>query len=184
MPDDPTLSLEQSDGSTITARKCLDDDWPRAIEILKAVYVGEGYVSPERAALAYRRETLAPAGTVLVATDQHSVFGAVVLLHQGSPLAQVAGDGEAEFRLLAVDPSARGRGVGEVLVRACIQLAAIPPLAAKSLVLWTRPQMIAAQRLYVRLGFRRTPHRDALLEPLPPASPPLERWVYCRSLDG
>ena len=71
---------------------------------------------------------------------------------------QVARPGEREFRLLAVDPQARGQGVGEALVRACVDVCLRD--AAQALVLWTRPTMTAAQRLYERLGFVRVPDRD------------------------
>ena len=178
MSADRTHSIEPPDRPGVSVRPVWRGEWPQVIHVLNAVYVGNGYTSPERAAALFRRETLEPAGTLLVAIDHRSVLGVVLLLHHGSPLVQVAGSEEAEFRLLAVAAHARGRGVGEVLVRGCMDLARGPDLAAKALVMWTRPQMIAAQRLYGRLGFRRVPERDALLAPLPAGSPALERWVY------
>ncbi|MFI4854685.1 MAG: GNAT family N-acetyltransferase [Phycisphaerales bacterium JB065] len=173
----------QPDHSAITVRPVFAEEWPQAIGVLNTVYVGGGYTSAEKAKTLFHRDTLEPAGVVLVAVDQRSVLGVVLLLHPGSDLAQVANDGEAEFRLLAVSPHARQRGAGELLVRRCIQLSASPPHAAKTLVMWTRPQMVAALRMYDRLGFRRAPDRDAQLDPLPAGSPALERWVYCRALD-
>ena len=171
--------------ATFTIRPCEDGDWPDVLRLLTDVYVGEGYVGRERAAAFYQRELLEGAGTVLTAVEGRGgpgVLGVVILLHRGSPLTQVAREDEAEFRLLAVDARGRGRGIGEALVAACIAGASRAPLAARRLVLWTRPRMTAAQRLYERLGFRRAPERDGLLAPLPAGSPAVERWVYERVL--
>ena len=65
---------------------------------------------------------------------------------------------EAEFRMLAVLPSARGRGVGETLVQACVAKAKQDGLSR--IVLSTGPEMLAAHRLYERMGFRRATERD------------------------
>jgi ribosomal protein S18 acetylase RimI-like enzyme len=150
--------------------------------LLEAVFVGEGWVAPERAVDVFHREMIGAAGTVLVASDGPSVLGVVVLLNRGSPLTLVAREHEAEFRLLAVDPRGRGRGVGERLVSACIERAARPPLSATRLVLWTQPGMTSAQRLYQRTGFCRAPERDLPSPPPPSGRPTLERWAYVRPL--
>jgi GNAT superfamily N-acetyltransferase len=63
-----------------------------------------------------------------------------------------------EVRLLAVAPTARGHGVGEALVRACIQRAR--EWGAAVLMLHTTDLMQAAMRLYVRMGFVRAPEYD------------------------
>ncbi|MHC0431684.1 GNAT family N-acetyltransferase [Streptomyces sp. O3] len=107
-------------------------------------------------------------GEVLVAVDQQAPEGAaplggVTFVLAGSPLADIARPGEAEFRMLAVDPAARGRGVGEALVRAC--LARAEAAGCTGMVLSTQPSMRTAHRLYERLGFARTPDRD--WEPIP-----------------
>ena len=62
------------------------------------------------------------------------------------------------MRMLAVDPGARRRGIGERLVRACIERATEDERAA--MVLLTETFMVEAQRIYERLGFVRTPERD------------------------
>lgn len=53
---------------------------------------------------------------------------------------------------VVVDGSARGRGVGEALVRAALDRAAA--LGARSVELTSNPGREAANRLYPRLGFR------------------------------
>jgi ribosomal protein S18 acetylase RimI-like enzyme len=62
--------------------------------------------------------------TVLVAVAGGHVVGtATVDLDQTVEGTQGLRPGQANFRLLAVDPAARGYGAGRRLVRACIQLA-------------------------------------------------------------
>lgn len=97
-------------------------------------------------------------GTVLVALDGDEVVGSVTYARHGSPLAEVCAPGEAEFRMLGVHPGARGRGVGEALVQACIDRARTD--GARRLVLSTEPHSHAAHRIYRRLGFRREPALD------------------------
>jgi ribosomal protein S18 acetylase RimI-like enzyme len=87
----------------------------------------------------------------------------VTYAEHGTPYAEVSGPGEAEFRMLAVAGAARQRGVGETLVRACLDRARAAGCAC--LRLSTQPDMLAARRLYDRLGFRRTPEHD--WSPLP-----------------
>jgi ribosomal protein S18 acetylase RimI-like enzyme len=65
--------------------------------------------------------------------------------------------------LLAVAPSARGRGVGVALMNECIHRAR--SAAATALTLHTTDLMQAAMRLYERLGFERA--HDLDLEPAP-----------------
>jgi ribosomal protein S18 acetylase RimI-like enzyme len=136
-----------------------EHEWSEACALLHRVYVGEGYTDGTRAAEMQRRERLEPEGTFLIAiNDSERVMGGVLYLNEDSSLKQLARTGEREFRVLAVHPAARGAGVGEALVRACIERAASD--GAKALVLWTQPTMLAAQRLYERLGFVRDPTRD------------------------
>src|SRR5262245_40852781 len=126
-----------------------DEEWQEAMAVVHRVYVGEGHSSAERSAELFRREVLEPEGEALIAVNgAGSVLGATIFLHERSPLQQVALSGEREFRLLAVRPEARGTGVGAALVQACIDRARAA--RATGLVLWTRPSMQAAQRLYER----------------------------------
>jgi ribosomal protein S18 acetylase RimI-like enzyme len=98
-------------------------------------------------------------GEVLVAVDgAGEVLGAVTFVLAGSRYAELSRPGEAEFRMLAVDPAAQGRGVGEALVRACVDRAVA--LGRTALVLAARDFSARAHRLYQRLGFVRTPGLD------------------------
>lgn len=90
--------------------------------------------------------------------------GTVTLVLDG-PYAELADPtaGEAEFRMLAVAPHLRRRGVAEALVGSCLERARAA--GRTRMVLCTQPSMLAAQHLYARVGFRRAPERD--LRPVP-----------------
>ncbi len=95
---------------------------------------------------------------IAVDADTDDVVGCVTYVTKSSPLAELAGDGEAEFRMLAVAPSAQGNGVGAALVRACIDRAA--EQGSKAIVICVRNGNDVAMKLYARFGFIRTPDRD------------------------
>ncbi|GEC07439.1 N-acetyltransferase [Streptomyces spinoverrucosus] len=101
----------------------------------------------------------AAAAEVLVAAQSDRILGGVTFVPSGGPMADIARPGEAEIRMLAVAHEARGRGIGEALVRACIDRARTTPRCTR-IVLSTQRTMHSAHRIYERLGFTRTPDRD------------------------
>ena len=86
------------------------------------------------------------------------IVGSVALVLEGDFGEVTASDAEAAFRMLVVDPTVQGRGVGELLVATCLDRARAA--GRGRMVLSTDPRMTAAQRLYERLGFTRLPERD------------------------
>ncbi|MET7394734.1 GNAT family N-acetyltransferase [Dactylosporangium sp. NPDC005572] len=104
----------------------------------------------------------AAAAEILVAADTaaggQGLLGSVTFVLPGTPYAEVSRAGEAEFRMLAVDPLAQRRGVARRLVRACIDRAAA--LGCSSVVISTRDINRAAFALYDTFGFARDPSLD------------------------
>lgn len=90
--------------------------------------------------------------------ERELVLGSVTDCPPGSPWREVAGPDEGEFRMLAVDPAAAGRGAATALVQHVLD--AWRARGARSVVLSTLPDMAAAHRLYARFGFVRVPARD------------------------
>ena len=92
----------------------------------------------------------------LVAEDAGAIVGAVLLYP-----AVAAGDAARpwpEVRLLAVTPSARGRGVAGALMRECIGRTRAS--GATALSLHTTDLMRVAKAMYERMGFVRAPELD------------------------
>ena len=93
-----------------------------------------------------------------VAVDGDDLLGTVTYCPPGSRWRELAGDGEGEFRMLAVHPRGRGRGAGQALADLCERRARAD--GATRMVLSSLPTMASAHRIYGRLGYTRTPERD------------------------
>jgi ribosomal protein S18 acetylase RimI-like enzyme len=138
-------------------------DFGRIAELTAGVYRDE-----ELAPAAYLSQLANVAGRaehaeLLIARDGETVVGSVALVLAGEFGEITSSEEEAAFRMLVVDPVTRGRGVGELLVRTCLERARAA--GKRRMVLSTDPRMTAAHRLYERLGFVRLPERD--WSPLP-----------------
>ena len=127
-------------------------------DLTATVYRTEGYGSPEYEPRLRDVAGRDAAAVVLVAVLDGRVVGAVTVATRGGPWAERAAPGEAEIRMLVVDPQVRGAGTGEALVRACIETARHDGCSV--LRLSTETTMTTAHRLYERLGFVRAPDHD------------------------
>ena len=150
----------------VEVRQAEPTDLASAGALTLASYAADGLVDPNGG---YARRLLDAAGrasaaTLLVAvTPAGQVVGTVTFCRPGSPWAELSTPGEAEFRMLAVDPAARGSGIGAALVHACLDLAGAA--GDHTVVLSTSASMRAAAGLYRRLGFQADPTRNWSPEP-------------------
>jgi ribosomal protein S18 acetylase RimI-like enzyme len=144
----------------LTVDPATPSDFGRIAELTVGVYRDEGYGSESYLAQLADVAGRAAHADLLVAREAAGgdVVGSVALVLDGEFGEVLSSSDEAGFRMLVVDPAVRGRGVGELLVRACLDRARA---AGKTrMVLSTEPRMHAAHRLYERLGFTRLPERD------------------------
>jgi GNAT superfamily N-acetyltransferase len=107
-------------------------------------------------------------GSILVAELGGRLAGTATLLADGSGYG-MRGWPRAwpVIRLLAVDPPARGWGVGTRLAATCVERAR--RLGVPTLGLHTAPFMTAARVIYEALGFDRAPEYDVVQPGSPPA---------------
>ncbi|PST19155.1 MarR family transcriptional regulator [Rhizobium sp. JAB6] len=73
-------------------------------------------------------------------------------LNVGSAMITDGGDGIAKLRLLYVDKTARGLGLGKLLVDECIRFSR--DAGYKKLSLWTNDILDTARAIYIKAGFR------------------------------
>lgn len=97
-------------------------------------------------------------GDVLVAEMAGRIVGTVTYVDPGAELSEGNDADAGTIRMLGVSVDARGHGVGEALVIACMDRAAAS--GRRRVRLSTRPSMKSAQHIYERLGFRRDPKYD------------------------
>ncbi|MFC0529253.1 GNAT family N-acetyltransferase [Phytohabitans kaempferiae] len=148
-------------GAGVRVRAARPDDHDAIARVSVAAYEADGQLKDEVSYAATLADVASRAvdGEIYVAVDEgDAVLGAVTFVLPGSTYAELSGPGEAEFRMLAVDPVAQGRGVGEALARACVRRAV--ELECTAVVICTRDFAAPAQRLYARLGFVRQPQLD------------------------
>jgi ribosomal protein S18 acetylase RimI-like enzyme len=148
----------------ITVRVARPDEYDAIGTLTAEVYAAEGFAHGDYLPILRDAARRAATADLLVAVDADGhLLGTLTYAPGGTPFADVSEPGEAEFRMLAVRPEVRGRGVATHLVAAAIARARAQ--GQHRLAISTQPEMTTAHRLYERLGFRRAPERDWSPEP-------------------
>ncbi len=138
-------------------------DHERVGQILVATY---GAIDPNLGDYAEELRdvaTRAAAVDVLVTVEREYVVGTVTYVPGPGPYAEWDDPDAAGIRMLAVDRTWQGRGVGSALVEACIERARAAH--RPRIRLHTTERMVVAQHMYERIGFARTPEDD--WQPIP-----------------
>lgn len=150
----------QSAREPVTVRPARPEEYDAVGDLTVDAYLKDGLVSPESSYINILRDAAdrAAEAELLVAELAGELVGAVSYCRPDSTYAEIAAPDEAEFRMLAVIAAARGKGVGEALVQACIDRARRSGFTR--LRLSAQRDMGAAHRIYERIGFERTPDRD------------------------
>jgi ribosomal protein S18 acetylase RimI-like enzyme len=161
----PTLSTPVPTADGLVVRRLRDDEVAMVGRLVRDAYatdyeLTEGYLDEIEAVGDRAREH-----EVWVAVDAVTgePLGTVTVPRPGRRMSAVARhEDELDFRFLGVSGSARGRGVGEAMVRHIMALAASRGI--RRVVLNTGEQMRAARRLYERMGFERLEDREFTFE--------------------
>ena len=87
-----------------------------------------------------------------IAERDHANIGCVFLVQARNEATDAPIEGVAQLRLLLVEPSARGLGIGGRLVDECERFAR--QAGYTRIVLWTNSVLLAARGIYAKAGYR------------------------------
>lgn len=152
---------------TVTVRDAVKEDYAAIAELTYASYVEAGHIGVDDEYVHILTNVAARGdapGRLVVATIPDAdgqgeiVVGSCWFLTGGMPAAEVAVEGEFEFRMLAVHPEHQKHGVGTALVTEAIKRA--QELGCTGVAITTMDSMLGAQHMYTKLGFQNVPERD------------------------
>ncbi len=147
----------------VAVREARADELDRTVEIILAAYDqlwpdGLGYYADVIRSLPEVAISDDPL-MVLVALAREAIVGSVAYLPDATSAWAQWSDAEAAgMRMLAVDPTVQGGGVGRALVEECLSRARAA--GRGRFRLHTAPEMRVAHGLYERLGFERDEASD------------------------
>ena len=153
-----------------TVRDAYSSEFEQIGQLMVQTYANlEGFFSPEEQPDYFEmlanigKLTERPTTRLLVAVSSDgSIGGGVIYIGDmafyGSGGTATQEKNAAGFRLLAVDPSTRGKGIGKLLTHACIEIAKEQQL--EQLVIHTTEAMQVAWKMYEKIGFERSTDLD------------------------
>jgi GNAT superfamily N-acetyltransferase len=147
----------------VVVRAARPEELEAAGQVVLRAYLADGHDVGGYAQTLLNAADRARDAEVAVAVLDAAVVGSVTFAQAGSRWAELARPGEAEFRMLGVDPGHRGLGIGVRLVEWCLDRAR--QTGSTALVLCSMDEMTSAHGLYDRLGFSRRPDLDWVPEP-------------------
>lgn len=140
------------------------DELAAAGEVVLRAYTADGHdVGGYARTLLDAADRARDAEVAVAVDDAGRVVGSVTFALAGSRWAELAQPGEAEFRMLGVDPDRRGLGIGARLIEWCLERGR--QTGSTAIVMCSMDEMTTAHRLYDRLGFVRRPDLDWVPEP-------------------
>lgn len=144
---------------TVDVRDAQPEEFGQIGDLRVSAYQADGFLS-QASSYADTLRVLGMDGTgeIIAAVDDGHILGTVTLVTWPNGGEVLRSPGEGEVRALAVDATARGRGIGRALLAEVMRRAAAREV--RELLLLTQPDMHAAQHLYAEAGFQRLPHRD------------------------
>lgn len=148
--------------STLQIRPATPGDYPHIARITVDSYLDAGHFEdPDHEYLQFVQQVAErhADSEILVAERDGVVIGSVTLVRPGSEYADIALDGELEFRMLVVDPAVQRSGAGRAMLNAVIARAReIEDVNTVSLT--TGGHWVAARALYEADGFTHVAERD------------------------
>jgi GNAT superfamily N-acetyltransferase len=158
-------------------REAVPNEFPEIGELMVMVYSQlKGFPTNEEQSDYYKMLanigslTKNPGTKLLIAVSSNGKIGGGVVYfgdikYYGSGGTAIKEKNAAGFRLLAVDPDTRGKGLGKLLTEACIQLA--KDEKQNQLIIHTTEAMQVAWKMYEKMGFNRSKDLDFMQEELP-----------------
>lgn len=160
-----------------TIRNATPEEFEEIGKLMVNVYSQlEGFPKPDEQPAYYKmlanigELTNKPGTELLIAVSREGrITGGVVyfndMQHYGSGGTATKEKNAAGFRLLAVDPVARGKGIGKLLTNECIRKAKDKNLS--QVIIHSTKAMQTAWKMYESMGFKRSEDLDFLQGELP-----------------
>ena len=151
-------------------REATPNEFPKIGDLMVTVYSHlKGFPGPKESPAYYNKLknvgelTKDPKVKILVAVSSNeNIGGSVVyfgdMTYYGSDGTATKAKNAAGFRLLAVDPTTRGNGIGKRLTKACIDMAKAEKL--EQVVIHSTKAMQIAWGMYEKTGFKRSEDLD------------------------